>query len=477
MIAKTMAELEDILAEELIALGANDVEIGTRMVSFTGDKALMYKANVHCRTALRILKPIYNFKAENAGEVYDALKQLNWEDYLSLDKTFSIDAVVFSHIFNHSKFVVYKVKDAIADWFSERYEKRPSVSVTNPDIVFNIHIAHNKCTLSLDSSGESLHKRGYRIAQTEAPLNEVLAAGMILKSGWRGESTFVDPMCGSGTLLIEAAMIALGIPPGIHRQSFGFEKWSDFDEDLFSDIYNDDSGSREFMHRIVGSDISPKAIAAAEKNIRNAGLKKQIDLSVKPFQQYVEAPARKGVLITNPPYGERIKVEELTELYAMIGERLKHVFIGYDAYVLSYRKECFDSIGLKHSKRFFLFNGALECEMREYEIFSGKRDDRPKKEGYRHSRPAGEGDEFKPKGEFKFKREYDKPEKSFNPRERSSGTESKSRKPSVEGRDKQAGRKPDRRSSGAESSSGKRTYRVDEKPRLRRSSDKDRNKQ
>ncbi|MDD2911047.1 MAG: THUMP domain-containing protein, partial [Petrimonas sp.] len=246
MIAKTMAELEDVLAEELITLGANDVEIGTRMVSFTGDKALMYKANVHCRTALRILKPIYNFKAENAGEVYDALKQLNWEDYLSLDKTFSIDAVVFSHIFNHSKFVAYKVKDAIADWFSERYEKRPSVSVTNPDIVFNIHIAHNKCTLSLDSSGESLHKRGYRIAQTEAPLNEVLAAGMILKSGWRGESTFVDPMCGSGTLLIEAAMIALGIPPGIHRQSFGFEKWSDFDEDLFSDIYNDDSGSRDF---------------------------------------------------------------------------------------------------------------------------------------------------------------------------------------------------------------------------------------
>lgn len=465
MIAKTMAELEDVLAEELIALGANDVEIGTRMVSFTGDKALMYKANVHCRTALRILKPIYNFKAENADEVYDTLKQLNWENYLSLDKTFSIDAVVFSHIFNHSKFVAYKVKDAIADWFSERYEKRPSVSVTNPDIVFNIHIAHNKCTLSLDSSGESLHKRGYRIAQTEAPLNEVLAAGMILKSGWRGESTFVDPMCGSGTLLIEAAMIALGIPPGIHRQSFGFEKWSDFDEELFSDIYNDDSGSREFPYRIVGSDISPKAIAAAEKNIRNAGLKKQIDLSVKPLQQYVVAPAPKGVLITNPPYGERIKVDELTELYAMIGERLKHVFTGYNAYVLSYRKECFDSIGLKHSKRFFLFNGALECEMREYEIFSGKRDDRPKKEGYHHSRSVGERGEFKPKDEFKSKRELDKPEKSFNPRRRPSETESKTGRPPFERDDRPAGRKPDRRSSGAESRSGKRTYGDDKKPR------------
>ena len=426
LIAKTMAELEDVLAEELIALGANDVEIGTRMVSFSGDKKLMYKANVHCRTALRILKPIYNFKAENADEVYQALKQLNWEEYLSLDQTFSIDAVVFSHIFNHSKFVAYKVKDAIADWFADKYEKRPSVSVTNPDIVFNIHIAHNKCTLSLDSSGESLHKRGYRLAQGDAPLSEVLAAGMILKSGWRGESAFVDPMCGSGTLLIEAAMIALGIPPGIHRQSFGFEKWSDFDEELFSEVYNDDSGSKEFVHRIIGSDISPKMIAIAEKNIKNAGLKKYIDLNVKPLQQYTEAPAPSGVLMTNPPYGERIKVDELTELYSMIGERLKHVFSGYNAYILSYRKESFESIGLKHSNRFFLFNGALECEMREYEIFSGKRDDRPKterrrpdreqlernsKEGYRRSKRAEEDDDSKPKREFRPKPEYDRDDK------------------------------------------------------------------
>lgn len=378
MIAKTMAELEDVLAEELIALGADNVEIGTRMVSFTGNKALMYKANLHCRTALRILKPIYHFKAENADEVYEAVKQVNWEDYLSLGDTFSIDAVVFSHIFNHSKFVTYRVKDAISDWFTEKYDKRPSVSLTNPDIVFNIHISHNKCTLSLDSSGESLHKRGYRVAQTEAPLSEVLAAGMILKSGWRGECAFVDPMCGSGTLLIEAAMIALGIPPGIHRQHFAFEKWKDFDEELFSTIYNDDSGARELKHRIIGSDISPQAIAIAEKNIKNAGLKKHIDLSVKSFQQYNEAPASGGVLITNPPYGERLKVEELEELYAMIGERLKHVFTGFTAYILSYRKESFDAIGLKHNRRFFLYNGALECEMREYEIFSGKRREHPR---------------------------------------------------------------------------------------------------
>ncbi len=431
-----MAELEDVLAEELIALGADDMEIGTRMVSFTGDKALMYKANLHCRTALRILKPIYNFKAENADEVYEELKKLNWEDYLSLDKTFAIDAVVFSHIFHHSKFVAYRVKDAIADWFNERYEKRPSVSVTNPDIVLNIHIAHNKCTLSLDSSGESLHKRGYRQGQGDAPLNEVLAAGMILKSGWRGESAFVDPMCGSGTLLIEAAMIALGIPPGIHREHFGFEKWTDFDAELFSDIYNDESSSREFNHMIYGSDISPKMISIAEKNIKTAGLKNYINLSVKSFQKYEEAPAPNGILMTNPPYGERLKVEDLEQLYDMIGERLKHVFMGYHAFVLSYRKESFDNIGLKPLKRYFLYNGALECEMREYEIFAGKREDLPKparrrqnrehmernsREGYRRSRRVESEGEDVAKQEFRKERDFEKgktPRRDFAKRER-----------------------------------------------------------
>lgn len=392
MIAKTMAELEDVLAEELIELGANNVEIGTRMVSFTGDNSLMYKANLHCRTALRILKPIYNFKAETADEVYNAIKLINWDDYLTLDKTFSIDSVVYSHIFTHSKFVAYKVKDAIADWFVEKYEKRPSVSVSNPDLIFNIHVSHNNCTLSLDSSGESLHKRGYRVDQTEAPLSEVLAAGMVLKTGWRGESAFVDPMCGSGTILIEAAMIALGIPPGIHRKQFAFEKWNDFNSDLFSDIYNDDSGLKELKFPIIGSDISPKAISISEKNIKNAGLKKYIELNVKPLQQYTEAPAKEGIIVTNPPYGERIKVEELEGLYSMIGERFKHVFTGFKAYILSYHKESFDAIGFKHNRRFFLYNGPLECEMREYEIFSGKRNAQPKDSS--HSSKSGNRDKF-----------------------------------------------------------------------------------
>jgi len=376
MVAKTMAELEDVLAQELIDLGANNVEIGKRMVSFSGDIALLYKANLYCRTAVRILKPIHSFVANTTDQIYEEIKKMDWEQYLTLDKTFSIDSVVFSDIFTHSKFVSYRVKDGIVDYFTDRYNKRPSVSVTNPDLVLNMHISGTKCTLSLDSSGESLHKRGYRIdSQTDAPLSEVLAAGMILKSGWRGESNFVDPMCGSGTLLIEAAMIALNIPPGIYRDVFAFEKWNDFDSELFSDIYNDDSSAKTFDHKIIGTDISAKAISIAEKNIQNAGLKNYIALEVKPFEEYTEAPQPPGILMTNPPYGERIKVDDIEALYKMIGERMKHVFTGYSAYILSFKKANFYNIGLKASQRLFLFNGPLACEMRKYDIFAGKLDD------------------------------------------------------------------------------------------------------
>lgn len=373
MIAKTMAGLEDVLAEELTSLGANNIQLGRRMVSFTGDKALLYKANIHCRTALRILKPIHNFKAKNADEVYAEIKKMDWQKYLTEKNTFSVDSVVFSSVFTHSKFVAYRVKDAIVDYFTQKTGKRPSVSISNPDLLINIHIAENQCTLSLDSSGESLHKRGYRNSQTEAPLNEVLAAGMILKTGWRGNSDFVDPMCGSGTLLIEAAMIAMNIPPGIYRTSFAFEKWIDFDSELFDMIYNDDSGEREFKHRIYGSDISPKAIAIASENIKNAGVAKYVDLKTISFQDYKKAPSDRGILITNPPYGERIKPDDLSGLYEMIGERLKHVFPGYEAWILSYKKECFNKLGLRHSLRIPLMNGSLECEFRKYELFAGKK--------------------------------------------------------------------------------------------------------
>lgn len=420
MVAKTLYGLEEILAGELLSLGANDIQIGRRMVSFTGDKELLYKANFCCRTALRILKPIYHFKAKDADTVYKEVKKVIWESYMSLDKTFAIDSVIYSEDFNHSKFVAYRTKDAIVDYFMEKYEKRPSVRVNNPDLYINIHISHNDCTLSIDSSGESLHKRGYRVDQTEAPLNEVLAAGMIMKTGWKGESNFVDPMCGSGTLLTEAAMIALNIAPGIHRKEFAFEKWIDFDQELFDRIYNDESREREFKFKCYGSDINPAAIEIAEKNIRSAGLLKYIELQVLPFQQYTEAP-QPGILVTNPPYGERISTRDLLGLYNMIGERIKHVFTGYKVWILSYKDECFDKIGLKPSEKLKLINGSLDCEYRCYDIFEGKNKDYKKalNEGGEEARPAAP--RFKPEsleeGSFsKDAAERSSSERSFSDR-------------------------------------------------------------
>lgn len=380
MVAKTMAGLENILAEELINLGANNLEIGNRMVSFTGNLALMYKANICCRTALRILKTVYTFEARNTDDIYKKVKAMNWAEHLSEEKTFAIDAVTFSDVFTHSKFVSYRVKDAIVDYFMQRTGNRPSVNITAPDLLINFHVAHQTCTLSFDSSGESLHKRGYKVAQTEAPLNEVLAAGIIMKTGWKGETDFVDPMCGSGTLLTEAALIATNTPPGIYRKCFAFEKWANFNQDLFESIYNDDSRERVFDHKIYGSDISADAVDFARRNIKSAGMNKYIDLKLMPMEDYKQAPAPKGILITNPPYGERLKPENIDELYAMIGERLKHVFIGYQAWILSHRKECFYKIGLKPSKKIALKNGSLDCELRSYDIFAGKRNEQKKED-------------------------------------------------------------------------------------------------
>ncbi len=252
LVAKTFQGLEEVLAKELTELGASNIEIGNRMVAFTGDKEMLYKANFCLRTAIRILKPIKHFKAQTADEVYDNVKAIEWENYLDVNKSFAIDAVVFSNEFRHSKFVAYKVKDAIADYFRDKTGERPSVRINNPDVLLNIHVAEDKCTLSLDSSGESLHRRGYRQEAVEAPLNEVLAAGMILMTGWKGECDLIDPMCGSGTIPIEAALIARNIAPGVFRKEFAFEKWVDFDQELFDSIYNDDSNEREFTHKIDG---------------------------------------------------------------------------------------------------------------------------------------------------------------------------------------------------------------------------------
>lgn len=375
MVAKTFHGLEDVLAEELRGLGAVNVQPGRRMVAFEGDLEIMYRANMACRTALRILKPLYKFTAPDTDVLYDMIKEYDWSTILTPEKTFSIDTVCNSDLFTNSRFVTYRVKDAIVDWFKDKYgpEVRPGVRLVDADVMINVHIDSDRITVSLDSSGESLHKRGYRVAQTEAPINEVLAAGIILKSGWRGDSPLVDPMCGSGTFLIEAALIAKGIMPGIYRRRFAFETWPDFNEELFEKVYNDDSQERDFDHKIYGGDISPKAIAVAEKNIQRAGVSRYIDLSIKPLAHWEEAPedGTPGVMVTNPPYGERINVEDMDGLYALLGTKLKHVFKGYHAWIIGYREEHFRKIGLAPSMKEMIYNGALECELREYVIFEG----------------------------------------------------------------------------------------------------------
>ncbi len=373
MLAKTLQGLEEVLAEEIIQLGGNKVELGKRSVFFEGNKSLMYKANLRLRTALRILKPIAAFDAAHPDQIYKAVKAVDWESFMDADQTFMVETVVYSDTFRHSNFVSYRVKDAIADHFRENGGKRPSVQLVNPDLYIHLHIAQKHCTLLLDSSGESLHKRGWRVRQTEAPLNEVLAAGMLLLAGWKGQCPLTDPMCGSGTLLIEAALIALNIPPGIYRQHFAFEKWKDFDEELFRSLYEEEN-QKEFPFRIQGSDISAQAIEIAAENIKNAGLSKYIDLKVQSIQQITQAPPD-GLLVCNPPYGERLGDNKLNELYQSLGERLKHVFTGNTAWILSSRKDLLNCMGLRHSTRHFLINGALDCEFRRYDIFSGKKKD------------------------------------------------------------------------------------------------------
>lgn len=373
IIVKTFQGLEEILAKELTELGANNIEIQRRAVKCTVDLKLLYLANFRLRTALRVLVPVATFKATNPDEVYEQVKRIDWTRYMDINTTFSIDSTVFSDDFRHSKFVAYRVKDAIADFFMERFKKRPSVQLTNPDLYINIHIAQNSCTLSFDSSGESLHKRGYRSEQTDAPLSEVLAAGMLLLAGWKGETDFIDPMCGSGTILIEAALIALNIAPGVYRSNFAFEKWNNFDEELFDAVYNDDSYEQEFKHAIYGSDISLRAIRIAEANVKSAGLSKYIKLETKPMQE-CESPSEPALILFNPPYGERLVTEDLIGLYETIGATLKHKFSGNKAWIISSNIECLSRIGLKPGKRFNLMNGALPCEFRGYDLFAGKRD-------------------------------------------------------------------------------------------------------
>ena len=297
---------------------------------------------------------------------------------MGLDDTFAIDATVYSENFRNSRFVTYRVKDAIVDYWIEKAHRRPSVSTQTPDLLFNVHVANEQVTLSLDSSGESLHKRGYRVATTEAPINEALAAGMLLLAGWKGQSDFYDPMCGSGTLLIEAALIAHNIAPGVFRQAFAFEKWSNFDADLWSDIYNDDSQEREFEHKIYGSDASFYAIQQTAKNVKSAGVQKDVELKqirleeLKPFVQGTSSLC--PLVMMNPPYGERLASnKDIEDLYAKIGTALKHQFAGATAWIISSNDAAMKCIGLKPTKKLRLLNGELDCQFNKYELFNGKR--------------------------------------------------------------------------------------------------------
>ena len=378
MLAKTFKGLEQVLAGELIELGANNIQIQRRAVSFTGDKRMLYSANFCLRTASRVLVPIATFKAKKTDDIYNQVKQLDWVQYMTPKTTFQIDATVYSDLFRHSQFITYRVKDAIVDYWIEHGGVRPSVQLTNPDMYLNVHIAGDMVTLSLDSSGESLHKRGYRVSNTQAPINEALAAGMLLLSGWKGQSDFYDPMCGSGTLLIEAALIARNIAPGIYRKGFAFEKWANFDADLFEEVYSDDSREREFTHKIYGSDAGFYAVQTAIKNVQSANL--QRDIEVKQIRvQELKTENGKGktegaLVMMNPPYGERLsKDKNVLQLYQDIGTTLKHQFCGATAWIISSNEEALKCVGLRPAKRIRLINGDLDCLFNQYVLFSGDR--------------------------------------------------------------------------------------------------------
>ena len=376
MLAKTFKGLEHVLANELIELGANNVQIERRAVSFTGDKRMLYTANFCLRTASRILVPIATFKAKKTDDIYEQVKLLDWAQYMTAKTTFQIDATVYSDLFRHSQFITYRVKDAIVDWWMEHGGVRPSVQLINPDLYLNVHIAGDLVTLSLDSSGESLHKRGYRVANTQAPINEALAAGMLLLAGWKGQSDFYDPMCGSGTLLIEAALIARNIAPGIYRKGFAFEKWADFDADLFEDIYSDDSREREFTHKIYGSDAGFYAVQAATKNVQSANLQRDIEVKQIRVQELrlADQTTEGALVMMNPPYGERLSQDkDVLRLYQDMGTALKHQFSGATAWIISSNEDALKCVGLRPAKRVRLVNGDLDCLFNKYELFKGDR--------------------------------------------------------------------------------------------------------
>ena len=371
MLAKTMYGLEEILADELKNLGAQNIKIQNRAVSFKGDTGFMYKANLNLRTCLRILKPIQTFQAHNEKELYKNILKIDWEKYLTTESTFATHATTNSEVFNHSKYASLLVKDGIADYFRNKYDKRPNVDPENPDLTINLHINKHTCTVSLDSSGESLHKRGYKLDTIIAPMNEVLASGLILLSGWNKQDNFHDPMCGSGTLLIEAAMIAYNIPANIFRKKFGFESWKDFDSELFEKI-KDVSLNKEvdFKGTITGGDNFQKAIRISRKNIENALMFENIKVKNEDF--FETSIKENSFVIFNPPYGERIELG-INEFYEKVGDSLKNNYKNCTVWIISSDIENMKMIGLKPTKKINLMNANLKCSFREFKIYVGSK--------------------------------------------------------------------------------------------------------
>jgi putative N6-adenine-specific DNA methylase len=373
MIAKTFFGFEEILAKELQQLGAQEVEIGTRAVSFKGDKGFMYKANLSLRTALKILKPIYYFKATNDQNLYKGIQGIDWSKYIGENQTFVIDTTIHSDNFKHSQFVSQKAKDAIVDQFREKTGQRPSIDKDFPDLRINIHIDRDQVSVALDTSGASLHHRGYRTATNIAPINEVLASGMLLLSGWDGSSDFLDPMCGSGTLLAEAAMIACNIPANINRKEFAFEKWNDWDNDLFDQIIDAlMKRTKEFHHTIIGYDKAPSAVQKAKDNIRNANLDDYVSIIQGDFFESKKENTGPLHMVFNPPYGERLNIE-LERFYREIGDTLKNNYPNTNAWFITANLEALKFVGLRPSRKIKLFNGSLEARLVKYEMYEGSK--------------------------------------------------------------------------------------------------------
>ncbi len=367
MLAKTAMGLEDLLATELLRLGADEIKVLKRAVSFTGDKRLLYAANYNLRTALRVLRTLAEFPVEQEQDVYRHVMDIPWHVWMEVRQSFVVDAISFSPIFRNSMFLAQRVKDGIADRFRKETGRRPNIDKENPDIRVNILVSGKKAVLSLDSSGESLHKRGYRVRQGIASMNEVLAAGMILKSGWHGESNFVDPMCGSGTLPIEAAMYALGIPPGFMRKKYAFLSWKDFDATLYQSVRNYTDIRRRIPITILGADRSAVAIRLARKNVTNAGIEEAVKLEVSSLRD-LDPPSPPGVVMFDPPYGKRMKMKELGAMYRSFGNDLKKNFQGYDAWIITGFPNLLKNIDFKPSGIFPLNHGGLDARLAHYRL-------------------------------------------------------------------------------------------------------------